>query len=63
MDDKKSYTTVGWGMGGYYAVKKVWYEEDQMWDNCLTGNCLPTYAKAVQDAQAWAKAEELECRV
>lgn len=63
MNDKSPYTTVGFGMGGYYAVKRVWYEEDQMWDNCQTGGCFRTYDKAVKDAQDWAKAEEIEYHV
>lgn len=59
--DKKSYITVGFGMGGYYAVKRVWYKKDQMWDNCQTSEHVKTWAKAVKTAQDWAKAEGIEC--
>jgi len=51
MSDKSPYITVGFGMGGYYAVKRVWYEKDQMWDNCQTGACVRTGDEAVKDAQ------------
>ena len=61
MDNKEPYITVGFGIGGYYAVKRVWYEKDQMWDNCQTGGCVRTRGEAVKDAQDWAKAEEIEC--
>ena len=61
MGDKSPYITTGFGMGGYYAVKRVWYEEDQMWDNCQTSECVKTRAEAVKTAQDWAKAEEIEC--
>lgn len=62
MGDKTPYITTGSGMGGYYAVKRVWYEKDQMWDNCQTSGCVRTYGEAVSVAQEWAKAEGIECR-
>ena len=61
MGDKSPYITVGFGMGGYYAVKRVWYEKDQMWDNCQTNPCVKTREAAVIDAQEWAKAEGIAC--
>ena len=63
MGNKNSYITVGFGMGGYYSVKRAWYKKDRMWDNCQTGSCVKTREEAVKDAQDWAKAEEIECRV
>lgn len=63
MNNKEPYITTGFGMGGYYAVKRVWYEEDQMWDNCQTGSCFKTRDEAVAEARDWAKAEEIECHV
>ena len=60
MNDKEPYITIGFGMGGYYAVKRVWYEEDQMWDNCQTGSCFKTRGTAVAEAVDWAKAEGIE---
>ena len=59
--DKASYITTGFGMGGYHAVKRAWYEEDQMWDNCQTSGKFRTYAEAATNAQEWAKAEGIEC--
>jgi len=61
MSDKSPYITVGFGMGGYFSVKRVWYEKDQMWDNCQTGSCVRTREKAVTDAEELAKAEGIEC--
>lgn len=61
MGEKSPYVTVGFGMGGYYAVKRVWYEKDKMWDNCQTGSCVRTRGEAVIDATEWAKAEGIEC--
>jgi len=61
MSNKTPYITVSFGMGGYYAVKRAWYEKDQMWDNCQTGSCFRTRSKAVIDAQDWAKAEGIRC--
>jgi len=62
VSDKSPYITTGFGMGGYYAVKKVWYEKDQMWDNCQTSECFKTYGEVVNYAQDWAKADGIECR-
>lgn len=62
MNDKKPYITIGFGLGGYYAVKRAWYEKDQMWDTCQTGSCFQTRDKAVADAQGWAEAEGIEYR-
>lgn len=61
MSSKSPYITIGFGWGGYYAVKRVWYEEDKMWDNCQTGSTGKRPA-AVAEAQAWAKAEGIECQ-
>lgn len=51
--------TTGFGKGGYYAVKRAWYEEDKMWDNCQTSECFKTYDEAVDYAQDWAKADDI----
>lgn len=62
--DKQPYTTVGFGMRGYYAVLMGWYEEDNMWD--VTNTSDPSFKDrkgAVLYAQEWAEAEGIKCVV
>ena len=60
---KEPFVTVTQGLRGYFAVLMTWEEELQHHTpfNSAFGS-YSTSAEARQDAEAWALAEEIECR-
>jgi len=57
-EDKTPYVTITYGMRGWFAVMRAWYEQDQMWDNVTSG--IGSYEDpegARQEAKTWAAAD------
>jgi hypothetical protein len=60
---KEPFVTVSHGLRGYFAVLMTWEEELGYHTpfNSAFGS-YPTATEARQDAETWARAEEIECR-
>lgn len=55
------YITVGFGLAGWYAVLRMWYEDIQGYDNWGTGiGHYPTREQAIEEAEEWAMAENIK---
>lgn len=58
---KQSYITIGYGIGGYYAILRAYYEDIQDYDNACTGiGRYKTYKEAKEEALEWALAEGID---
>jgi hypothetical protein len=61
MNNRKPYITISYGIGGYYAVQRAYYEDIQDYDNTCTGiGRYKTYKEAKEEAQEWAKVEGID---
>ena len=59
----KPYVTASHGMRGHYAVMLVWNEDHGgFYEPYNTGETCATREEALEDAKAWAEAENVEYR-
>lgn len=59
-EDHRPFTTVSFGMRGYFAVLMCW-DEDGFWDVWQSGiGSFKSHEGAAREARDWAAAEELE---
>ena len=60
--EHKDYICVTHGLRGYFPVLIKWYEDNEMYDICVSGETAKDFASCVEDAKAWAMAEGIEYR-
>ena len=58
------YITIDFGLAGYYAVLREWYEDIMDYDITNTGiGHYPSYNEAFDEAKEWALSENIELKL